>query len=262
MPKEKGKRSLFDSWRIWVTAFTWLAICVSTAIAARKVEHFVSSDPQFILSPERRDAIAIQGVKYASRAQVARVFAPDVGRSIYLMPIAERRRRLLAIDWVQGAAVSRIWPNRVLVRITERTPVAFVNLPVNETARASRPVLIDGEGVFLDPPPRVRFTFPILHGVSEQQTEAARRVRVRAMQRLLEDLGNLARDVSEINAAATEDMRIVTQVNGRTLELEMGESDFATRLKEFIGHYPEIQRKSPRATVFDLRMENNIIAKD
>lgn len=262
MPKEKDKRSLFDSWRIWAKAFTWLAVCVSTAIAARKVEHFVSSDPQFILSPDRRDAIAIHGVQYASRAQVARVFAPDLGRSIYLIPVDERRRRLLGIDWVRSGAVSRIWPNRVLVQVTERAPVAFVNLPLAGNARASRPVLIDAEGVFLDPPPKVRFTFPILHGVSEQQTEAARRVRVRAMLRLLEDLGSMAKDVSEIDAAATQDMRIVTQVSGRTVELELGDGDFAARLKEFTSHYPEIQRKSPRATSFDLRMENNIIAKD
>ena len=258
----KEKRSLFDSWRIWFRAFSWLAVFVSTAIAARKVEHFVSTDPQFTLSADRRDAIAIQGVKYASRAEVARVFAPDFGRSIYLMPVAERRRRLLAIDWVQGAAVSRIWPDRVLVRITERTPVAFVNLPVAQNARLSRLALIDAEGVFLERPAMARFTFPVLQGVSEQQPEAERRRRVRAMQRLLEDLGPLAKDVSEINAAVIEDMRIVAQVSGRVLELELGDSGFGSRLQHFVNHYAEIRRKSPAGSVFDLRMENNIIAKD
>jgi cell division protein FtsQ len=262
MPKEKEKRSLFDSWRIWATAFTWLAVFVSTAIAARKVENFVSADPQFILSADRRDAITIEGVRYASRAQVTRIFSPDFGRSIYLMPIAERRRRLLGIDWIQSASVSRIWPNRILVRVTERRPVAFVNLPLAGNPQASRPALIDGEGVFLEPPPKVHFTFPILHGVSDQQTEPSRRIRVRAMQRLLEDLGPLARDVSEINAAAPENMRIIAQVSGRAFELELGDGSYAARLREFIDHYPEIGRKSPQATSFDLRMENNIIAKD
>ena len=258
----KEKRSLFDSWRIWATAFSWLAVCVSTAIAARKVERFVSSDPQFTLSADRRDSITIDGVKYASRALVARVFAPDFGRSIYLMPVAERRRRLLAIDWVEGAAVSRIWPNRILVQIKERTPVAFVNLPPAEKARVSRLALIDAEGVFLEPPPMARFTFPVLQGVSELQSEGARRLRVRAMQRLLEELGPLAKNVSEINAAATEDMRIIAQVQGRALELDLGDGGYAARLQHFINHYPEIRRKSPRATFFDLRMDNNIIAKE
>src|SRR5579872_1187518 len=113
MPKEK---KFFDSWRAWLATLGWFVLFVSTAVAARKVQNFVSNDPQFILSPETRDTISIAGVVHASRSRIARVFSPDLGNSIYLMPLAERRRRLLAIDWVQDAAVSRIWPNHVLVR--------------------------------------------------------------------------------------------------------------------------------------------------
>jgi cell division protein FtsQ len=259
MAKERGR---FDSWRIWATAFGWLALFVSTAIASRKVEHFVSTDPQFKFSLERRDAVGIEGLRYAARGAVTRVFAPDSGRSIYLMPLAERRRRLLAIDWIEDASVSRLWPNRILVRITERRPVAFVNVPVPEKPHISRLALIDGEGVFLDPPPMTKFNFPILQGVSDRQTEAERRVRVIAMQRLLEDLGPLGKDISEINAANTEDMSIMVQMDGRALELELGDSAFAKRVQHFFNHYAEVKRKSPAVTFFNLRLDNTIITKE
>jgi cell division protein FtsQ len=258
----KEKRSLFDSWRVWLTAFSWLAVCVSTAVAARTMERFVARDPQFILSADHRDSIAINGVVYASRTQIARVFAPDFGRSIYLLPLAERRRRLLAIDWVEEASVSRVWPNHLLVRITERKPVAFVNLPLAEASRSSRLALIDAEGVFLEPPASGRFTFPVLRGVSDQQSEAARRQRVSAMRRLLEDLGPLAAGISEIDAANIENMRLVAQVDGRAFELEMGDGGYAKRLQHFINHYPEIKRRTPSATSFDLRLDDQIITKD
>ncbi len=68
-----------------------------------------------------RDALAIQGLHYASRAKVQRVFAEDFDRSIFSVPLEERRRRLLAIDWVEDASVSRIWPDRLVVRIRERS---------------------------------------------------------------------------------------------------------------------------------------------
>jgi len=259
MAKERGR---FDSWRIWAVAFGWLALFVSTAIAARKVEHFVSTDPQFMFSLERRDAIGIEGLRYAPRQAVLRVFARDNGRSIYLMPVAERRRRLLAIDWVEDASVSRLWPNRVVVRITERRPVAFVNVPMIERARASRLALIDAEGVFLEPPAIAKFNYPILRGVTDQQSEPERRLRVRAMQRLLEDLGPLAKGVSEINAANTEDMRIVIQMDRRAVELELGDSGFAKRVQHFMSHYAEVKRKSPSVTFFNLRLENTIITKE
>jgi cell division protein FtsQ len=259
MAKERGR---FDSWRIWAVAFGWLAVFVSTAIASKKMERFVSTDAQFKLSLDRRDAIGIEGLHYASRWAVTRVFAPDNGRSIYLMPLAERRRRLLAIDWVEDASVSRIWPNRILVRIMERKPVAFVNVAVPEKPHVFRLALIDPEGVFLEPPSIAKFHFPILQGVSDQQNEGERRTRVTAMQRLLEELGPLGKDISEINAANIEDMRVMLQIDQRALELELGDNGFAKRVQHFLNHYAEVKRKSPGVTSFNLRLENTIITKE
>jgi cell division protein FtsQ len=259
MGKERGR---FDSWRIWAAAFGWLALFVSTGIAAHKMEHFVSTDPQFRFSLENRGAIVIEGLRYTARSAVTRIFAPDSGHSIYLIPLAERRRRLLGVDWVEEASVSRLWPNRIIVRITERRPVAFVNLPLHERVRIARLALIDSEGVFLEPPPVTKFKFPILQGVSDQQTEAERRVRVNAMQRLLEELGPVGKDISEINAANTENMRIILQIDKRALELELGDSGFADRVSFFMNHYADVKRKSPTVTSFNLRLENNIITKE
>ena len=79
-----------------------------------------------MLSRDRRDALTIEGLRYASRAKVLRVFAADFGRSIF------------SSRWTSGAAacwrsigwktpsVSRVWPDRLVVRIRERKPVAFV----------------------------------------------------------------------------------------------------------------------------------------
>ena len=118
------------------------------------------------------------------------------------MPLAERRRHLLAVDWVRTVSLSRVWPRGIAVTVTERVPVAFAKLPIADTTHY-RFSLIDSEGVLLSLPPRVRFHLPVLSGVTESQTEADRRMRVKAMQHLLDDLGPQAKDISEINAANT-----------------------------------------------------------
>ncbi len=82
------------------------------------------------------------------------MFAADFGRSAFRIPMAERRRRLLAIDWVEGRSISRIWPNHLVVRVKERKPVAFVSLDTG------RYLLIDARGVLLTPPPRSASIFP------------------------------------------------------------------------------------------------------
>ena len=161
------------------------------------------------------------------------VFAPDFGASVFNIPLAERRRRLLAVDWVNTASVSRVWPSRIVVTVTERTPVAFAKLPDRGTARY-RFSLIDGDGVLLSLPPRVRFRLPVLSGVTEEQTEADRGVRVKAMQHLLDDLGPQAKDISEINAASTLDMRVITEIDGHAVELWIGDQHYRSRYLHFL----------------------------
>jgi len=228
---------------------------VSSAIAGLKVREFALTDPHFALSRDRKGAIDIQGLQYASGARVARVFAADFEHSIFAIPLAERRRRLLAVDWVEDATVSRIWPDRLIVRIRERTPVAFVFF-------RSGVLMIDSRGVLLEPPPQAQFTFPVLSGVRESETESQRRERVRCLLRVQEELGSAFQDVSEVNAADPDNIRIVAQVNHGTVDLILGDRNFAARYRSFLKHFPEMQKSSRGARTFDLRLDDRIMAED
>jgi cell division protein FtsQ len=150
--------------------------------------------------------------------------------------------------------VSRIWPDRLLVRIRERRPVAFVPLRTGA-------VLIDADGVLLEPPARAQFAFPVLIGVREDEPEAARRERVTAFLRFQKDMGYLAKDVSEVDVANPDDLRIVARVDNRALGLLMGGGDFARHYQNFLNHYAETQKGSPEAGTFDLRWDGHIVAK-
>lgn len=261
MAREKARPQF--RWRLWLTVCAWCAFFVSGAVAARRAHLYALGDTQFVLSSEDRGALTLQGVTYAARAKLLRVFAGDWGRSTFAVPLDERRRRLLAVDWVEDAAVSRIWPNRLLVRITERRPVAFVSLPLHgASGTAARFLLVDAQGVLLDPPLRAQFAFPVLTGLSDQQTDAERRIRVRAMQSLMDDLGPAGQNISEINAAAPDDLTVVAQVEGRPLELKLGDGNYAKRLQNFLLHYPEIRKHAANVTTFDLRLDDRITAKE
>jgi len=255
MPKDTRKSSGGFRWRLWFALAGFAVLGVSTAMAGLKVRDFACTDPQFILSRDRRDSLEIQGLKYASRTKVTRAFAADFDRSIFLVPLAERRRRLLAVDWVEDVAVSRIWPDRIVVRVRERKPVAFVFFRAGV-------LLIDSAGVLLEPPPQAQFTFPVLSGVRETETERDRRERVRCLLRVQEDLGALAQDVSEVNAADPENIRIVAQVDHHTVDLILGNINFLARYRNFIKHFPEMLKTSPGARTFDLRLDDRILAED
>src|SRR5437762_1899094 len=125
----KDKKSTAFNWRLWLNAVFWAFLLTSMAIGARAVSRFALSDPHFILDRDAGVAIhspdfTILGLAHASRARVTKVFASDFGKNIFQIPIDERRRKLMAVDWIERASVSRIWPNQLVVRVWERTPVA------------------------------------------------------------------------------------------------------------------------------------------
>jgi cell division protein FtsQ len=253
--KKKAAPAAPVRWRLWVGAMVLTALCASTAVAALKVRQFALSDSQFTFSREKKDALTIEGMKYASRGKVLRIFANDFEHSIFAVPLAERRRRLLAIDWVEDASLSRIWPDRLVVRVRERTPVAFVIF-------RSGVLLIDSRGVLLEPPAQAQFAFPVLSGVREEETEDDRRAHVRCLLRVQEEFGSSAKDISEVNAADPDNVRVMAQTDRGAVELIMGDNSFGRRYQNFISHYGEIMRRSPEAKKFDLRMDDRITAED
>jgi cell division protein FtsQ len=253
-----GKNAGGFRWRLWLGLTAAGLTCGSAAMAAFEARAYALTDRRFLLSPDNRDALTIQGLDHTQRASVLSVFAEDFGRSVFAIPLAERRRRLLAIDWVEDASVSRVWPDRLLVRIRERKPVAFVSL-------RSGAMLVDADGVLLDPAGRksapAQFAFPVLDGLRAGATEAQRRECVRAFLRFEGDMGYLANDVSEVDVGDPNNIRVVARVDNRVVELIMGDTDFAARYQGFVNHYAEIREQSPDAGTFDLRLDGRITAR-
>ena len=247
-------------WRFWLRAAFWLAVGVSTAVAARQATRFAGQDPLFILPAANTPCFIIDGMTHGSRERVAEVFAGDFGRSVFRVPLGERRRRLLAIDWVEDAVVSRVWPNRIWVRIRERTPEAFVRLPQGRTG--SRLALIDRNGVILSLPPKSKFSFPIVTGLTEEQPESVRAARVRYVLQVEREIGAAARQISEIHLSPDDEVALTVPVDGRAVELLVGDRNFGSRYRNFINAYPEIRKRSPRARLFDLRLDDRITARN
>jgi cell division protein FtsQ len=250
--------------RFWLRVFAWTLAFGSSAVAAFALHEYVRNDSRFFLSGspapgEPPPDFSITGAVYVSRARIEKVFANDFGRSLMLLPLEARRKQLLEIDWVEDATVSRLWPNRAVVRIRERTPVAFTST----SDAGGRMALIDSRGVILEAPERARFSFPVLRGVNETQSERQRAERVRAMMRLLKDLGPAAvKDISEVDATVPDSLVVAWQGGGRVVHLILGDRNFRSRFDSFVKTYPEIRKRPEPLSTFDLRIDDRITAKE
>ncbi len=259
LPSTASGRSLFRY--VFGTIFAAITVMLVMFTASR-VEQFLISDSRFVLpaAPENgapNPNFTMDGLYYTADQQVTLVFARDFGRSIYLCPIAERRRMLLGIDWVKDASVARIWPNKISVRITERTPVAFVQ--VAGARNSTQFGLIDSEGVLLDPKRVAHLTLPVMIGVAASDTEEVRRQRVKRLLRVQQELGaSMISKISEIDITDLENIKVTQKFDNHAVLLMLGNHDFLPRMNNFLANYDQIRARLADARMLDLRLKDRI----
>ena len=234
--------------------FVGMALAALSFVVYRTVG-FGLHDPRFLVSEGQ---LQVKGLNHVTRQQVTEKFAGDVGRSVFLVPLARRRTMVEEISWVEAVAVARDWPNHLRVRVRERTPVAFLRM-------ASGLVLVDAAGVILERPDRAAYTFPVLTGFSEQDSLELRRERVGLYLALIEDLdsddGRHSLDISEVDLSDPEDARVtVADLDGSSaVLLHLGNSDFLARYRTYLAHNRQWRQQFNRIHSVDLRYERQVV---
>ncbi len=210
---------------------------------------------------ESSDGIEITGVHNASRARVMELAGADIGRNIFFVPLEDRKRQLEQIPWVESATVMRLLPNRLAVDIHERTPVAFVQI-------GSKISLIDANGVVMGLPAsrQTKYSFPVIHGITETEPLSARAAAMKIYNRLARELDSggedgprYTRQLSEVDLSDPEDVKVLADEGGGTLLIHLGAQDFLDRYKLYLGHIGEWRQQFPNLQSVDLRYEGQII---
>lgn len=241
------------------------AIAFGVLFAFYRADRFVASHPLFMVNPAAAPNalspnVNVEGAAHTSVKELRTVFAKDEGRSAFHMPIAERRAELERLQWIKQASLYRVWPNRIDVKVVERTPVAFVELPGGGHNSLSRARLIDEEGYLLPFQDSRRRSLPVLTGVSEAQRREVRAGLVRKMRDLLTELGPSAAKISEIDLTDPDNVKIVYPTERRALTLILGKEDWRLRMDTFLLNLDEIREKMPNAIELDLRAPDRIYA--
>lgn len=244
----------------------FLVVFVAALALAYQVDTFLATDARFTLGAVQRDGeleangpLEIVGLEFALRTDVLRVFEKDIGRSLYLLPLEQRRRELLAIDWVENATVSRVWPNRLRVLIHERTPVAVAAIP-GRSGDALTTKLVDRHGQLMSRPARANFNLPVVFGLHQDQPIAYRKARIELLERLQEEVEPLNARFSELYLNDPRNLRATLVKDGRNLTLLLGNEKYLTRVQNFLNNYEAVMKEDPRANLFDMRLEDRIVA--
>ncbi|MBC5825243.1 MAG: FtsQ-type POTRA domain-containing protein [Candidatus Eremiobacteraeota bacterium] len=99
-----------------------------------------TADPRFALQ-----TIAVSGARRTGALQVISAAALPRGQNIWLLRVGPAEARIRALPWILAVTISRGWPNRVSISVSERVPVARIVLAPSQTAEepVARYALID-----------------------------------------------------------------------------------------------------------------------
>lgn len=250
-----------------IVAF-FLVVFLAALALAYQVDTFLATDARFLLGTLQQDGelnpgspLELAGVEHTPIADILGVFERDSGRSLYLLPLARRREELRAIDWVRDASVSRIWPNRLRVVIVERTPVAIVAVSGAKPGDGLTMKLVDAEGQLMRRPALASFNLPVVFGLHPDQPIEYRAARIELLTRLQQEVEPLAARFSELYVADPLNVRATLVMDGRNLTLMLGNEKYLSRVQNFLNNYEAVIKEDPLANLFDMRMEDKIIAK-
>jgi len=71
------------------------------------------------------EQVTLSGLYYATRAELMKAAAVKPGDGMWGAVPAEIRERVLSVDWVDTARVTRLWPSTLKIEITEKEPFAI-----------------------------------------------------------------------------------------------------------------------------------------
>jgi cell division protein FtsQ len=238
---------------VWGALALTVALFCSMAVAA--LYHYGEHSWRFRI--ESSDSIQIVGLDNVTRSQVLDVMGGDIGRNIFFVPLAERKKQLEQIPWVQSASVMRFVPNRLEVVIRERTPVAFARV-------GSRILLIDVSGVLMElPTSGKKYSFPVILGTNPGEPLSTRLARMKIYNDLIRQLdsggAHYSQDLSEVDLSDPEDVKVLTNDPQGEVLIHLGSSNYLERYKIYVTHVQEWRQQFQKLESVDLRYDRQII---
>ena len=193
--------------------------------------------------------VEVQGTDRVSADEVQTLVRKEVEKTgVWNADLASLNARVEKLPWVRTAVVSRVLPDGVRVRITERVPRAVVRTASGRFRWIDDDAVLLGEMLPSDQMPPF-----FLRGLNEddpEDTRAENRERVAKFVALQQewDASGLSERVSEVNLIDVRDIRAQLAGDDSHIEVRLGSQDYGKRLKNAL-EVLDAQRQSPRGAL-------------
>ena len=190
--------------------------------------------------------IETRGVSRASTDEIKNVVRKDLSEAgVWRADLPELSKHLERLPWVRTAVVTRVLPDGIRIRITEREPKAVVR------TAAGRFMWVDDDAVYLGEMAATdQMPAFFLRGWNEDDSAAAQtenRERVRRFLEFQRDwiAQGVSERVSEVNLMDLRDVRVQLAGDDSQIEVRLGSQDQGPRLGKAL-NVLDAQRQTSR----------------
>ena len=206
------------------------------------------------------DRIAVRGNDRLSTGEVLVLLDGLSGQHLLSVDLDHWQRRLLSSRWVGHAALRRVLPSTVEVRLEERQPMAIGRLGADL-------YLIDAGGHIIDEygPNYAQFDLPIIDGLGAPPSAGGAAIdesRADLANRLLASVGRrpaLLRRLSQIDVSNARDAVVLLE-NDTTL-VHLGDDQFLERLQSYADLSSALHDRVPDIEYVDVRFDNQMYVR-
>ncbi|MBM4350214.1 MAG: FtsQ-type POTRA domain-containing protein [Deltaproteobacteria bacterium] len=203
--------------------------------------------------------VEIKGCKKIPEKTILSLAKIEGKPNLFTLPLKEISVRVEAHPWVEHVRVRKIFPDRVLIHIEERKPMAILQL--------EEPFYIDSKGViFSRVGDRDEYDFPFLTGLTRQMFDkdpaAAKHLIARALEFLRivdQEKARPLDGVSEIRMEKAFGIHCFTQAEG--VEVKMGWDHFGEKLRRLSLIWSDLQKRGVSAGSIDCSDLKRMVVK-
>ncbi|MEP6742804.1 MAG: FtsQ-type POTRA domain-containing protein [bacterium] len=177
-------------------------------------------------------SVEVQGTSRLQPADIQVLVRQTVEKTgVWKADLNGINERIERLPWVRTAVVSRVLPDRIRVRITERSPRVVARTSAGRFRWVDEEAALLGE---MQPTDQIPTFF--LRGLSDEDSESARSENRERVEKFLElqrdwDTAGLSERVSEVNLMDIRDVRAQLAGDNSQIEIRLGSRDQAERLK-------------------------------
>jgi cell division septal protein FtsQ len=211
-----------------------VCVCGGAVLAAVKAIPWVRQSPLFTVA-----TIRVEGAVRVDQAEAVRLSGIKPGMRMIAVHPRECEQNIRANAWVRRAKVARRFPNTVVIRLTERTPIALVNTGAVRYC--------DDCGVLLPLFSCTYSNLPVVSGLGRDSAGCIVHASVERLKRFLGDCDaeapGIAKRISQIDFSRPSAVRLRLEDFAATVELNDAETRIGVRRLSRIADLAAVQPK-------------------